>query len=101
MPRGRPSLQPGAAYVRDAIDAVLDVHRVGRCRTDAVRTFAGEQIGERFVDGDTRFARKSRGRGCGIDDGRKLAIVTLPNQLDVSAPDRARARDRDTSLFHA
>ena len=87
--------------MRDAVDAVLDVQRVGRGRNDAVRTFAGEQIGERFVDRDTRFARKSRGGGRGIDDGRKLAIAALPNQLDVSAPDQARARDRDTNLFHA
>ncbi len=84
----------------DAVQAVVDVKRIGGGHDHPVRALCGEERRQRLVarhTGGLCDFRRGRRR---IDNGREASRVARLNELDMGATDQAGAGDGDVELGH-
>ena len=80
---------------RDALQAAVDVQRVGRGEDDAIGLVLLEQLGQRPVQGHPERVRHLPCRRNGIDDGRDLCRTARVDLLEVPLTDEPGPRHGD------
>lgn len=84
----------------DAVQAVGHVERVRRGDDDAVGTVACKQLAEAGVAGHAGSPGIVLRSRCWVDEGGKLALTALADQLDMAAANVASPGNRNAEHAH-